>query len=486
LITVHDKTGVEELASYLAGKGVEIISTKGTYEFLKARGVPVKSVSEYSDDGILADKCDDEHISQMIAENIPEIDMIVVNFCPFKKFAENVYDEYELVQKIDIGGINLVRAAAKNYRNVLPIVDTADYKKVISSFELCGDIPLQNRRRYALKAFYNTMKYEENIHQTLSFLFAEEKYEHMTFERLDDFKYGDNPHQLAYFSKVADADTFFENIEFLVKKRFTLRLYKQIYSGMNFMRNITSNGFTILVNFVPVYFSTEENDIDYMNKINEELKLISDNNAAFISKGVVNEITADFIINNNIKVVFANSYDQAAADKLKKSDIDIVAKYDEFKTANVQRLFFENELVVQELDKVEDFGALENVFAPENSEGEYSFDLLILSQIIRALDTCSLVRLLEGKLYGMASGTLNSEEGFALCEKRFKLTLNDVKGGILGFDIFPSAETVINASENWGIEALLIPDDVKINETILEIAKLRNIALYTYKRRHYK
>lgn len=163
LISVYDKTGIEHLASYLNNNGVDIISTGGTYEYLKKFGIKVQSVQEYTGideifdgriktistriaGGILADRSKREHIDQMITANIPIIDMIVVNLCPFKKFSRETFDEFELIDKIDIGGVNLIRSAAKNYREVLPIVDPLDYKKIIDSFDFCGDVPLQNKK----------------------------------------------------------------------------------------------------------------------------------------------------------------------------------------------------------------------------------------------------------------------------------------------------------------------------------------------------
>ncbi len=503
LITVYDKSGIENLASYLARKGVEIISTEGTYDYLKSKGIRVKSIKEYSPDesllggriktispklvgGILADRSNNEHMQEMYQKNIPEIDMLIVNFCPFREFSENIYDEYELVQKIDIGGINLVRSAAKNYRSVLPIVDPDDYQKIISNFELCGDVPLQNRRRYALKAFYNTMRYEESIHSALSFLFAEEKYEHMTFERLNEFKYGENPHQYAYLSKITDEKSLFEKMTFIEKKRLTFRLYKQMYSGLDFMRHITSKAFTILINFLPVYFSLTENDKDYMESFEDELIRNSNGNSAFISKGSVNSDTARYIKRTGIKVVLAKSYEEEALKILKDADLTILATFDEFRTSDYERYFLDNEMIVQQNDQFENFGILEKIYAPANSDIEYSSDLLCISQILKSLKTCSLVRIQNGKMYGMASGTLSDQECFALCEKRFERSIKVIKGGTLGFDVFPSLETIEKAKRKWGIDTLLIPDSNRLNEKFLDSIKSNNITLYTFTKRHYK
>lgn len=200
LISVSDKTGLVEFAKQLTDRGVEIISTGGTAKLLSEAGIPVKQVSEVTNfpeilggrvktlhpkvfGGILADLGDKKHIQDIQNNEIEPIDIVVVNLYPFDEVQKKTRDEDVLIENIDIGGVALLRAAAKNHRNVVVICDPADYDKVIKSIDFCGDVPLHDRRMFALKAFYHTMKYDATIHRVLSELFASEKFEHMTFER---------------------------------------------------------------------------------------------------------------------------------------------------------------------------------------------------------------------------------------------------------------------------------------------------------------
>lgn len=200
LISVSDKTGLVEFAKQLADRGVEIISTGGTAKLLSEAGIPVKQVSDVTNfpeilggrvktlhpkifGGILADLGDKKHIQDLQNNEIEPIDIVVVNLYPFDEVQKKTRDEDVLIENIDIGGVALLRAAAKNHRNVVVICDPADYDKVIKSIDSCGDVPLHDRRMFALKAFYHTMKYDSTIHRVLSELFASEKFEHMTFER---------------------------------------------------------------------------------------------------------------------------------------------------------------------------------------------------------------------------------------------------------------------------------------------------------------
>ncbi|WP_448375720.1 IMP cyclohydrolase [Fervidobacterium sp.] len=203
LISVSDKTDIVEFATELSKRGVEIISTGGTAKLLSDAGIPVKQVSEITGfpeilggrvktlhpfifGGILANFDEKSHIADLKEHSIEPIDLVVVNLYPFEEVQKQTRDEDVLIENIDIGGVALLRASAKNHRNVVVVCDPADYQKVIKSLDFCGDVPLHDRRMFALKAFYYTMKYDSTIHKVLSELFASEKYEHMTFEKFSN------------------------------------------------------------------------------------------------------------------------------------------------------------------------------------------------------------------------------------------------------------------------------------------------------------
>ncbi|SHH21255.1 IMP cyclohydrolase [Thermosipho atlanticus] len=189
LISVSDKRGIIEFAKKLQERGVEIISTGGTANFLEKNGIKVMKVSELTGfpeilDGrvktlhpkifgaILAKFGNKQHMKDLEDNNIKFIDMVVVNLSPFEEKAKKTRNEEKLIECIDIGGVALLRAAAKNYRDVVVLSDPDDYEKVIKSLDDCGDVTLHMRRIFALKAFYRTMKYDAEIHSVLSELFA--------------------------------------------------------------------------------------------------------------------------------------------------------------------------------------------------------------------------------------------------------------------------------------------------------------------------
>ncbi|MFW6263163.1 MAG: hypothetical protein ACOC34_03945 [Thermotogota bacterium] len=501
LISVYDKRGLEHLASYLNNNAVDIISTGGTYEYLKKFGIKVQSVEEYTGvvemfdgriktispriaGGILADRSKTKHLDQMVKANIPNIDMIVVNLCPFKEFSKETFDEFELIDKIDIGGINIIRSAAKNYRDVLPIVDPTDYEKVINSLDYCGDVPLQSRRKLALKAFYSTMKYEESIHEALSFLFAEEKYKHLTLERLEEFKYGDNPHQEAFLLKIAGEDSLFDHVEFLTESHLTLRLYRQIFNGISFMKNMSTGGFTVLINLRPVFFSQKDDDEAYLKLIQEDLQNRSDGNSAFISKGCIHLSIAEYILRNRINTVIASDFSKEAEALLRTSNVNLLAKCHNFEYAKTHRIFLENEVLLQQKDSVEDFG---NIIQRYSAQGHDQFkdDLLLAIQMIRVFETNATLRLKKGRMVSISSGMLNAEEALEVAISRFKNLSQQITGGVLAFDSGIGIDVIKKAFKEWRIECILKPKDEKDQEAILEFVKEKDISLYEFDRRHY-
>ncbi|MEJ5230210.1 IMP cyclohydrolase [Pseudothermotoga sp. U03pept] len=185
LISVWDKTGIVDFALQLKNRDISILATHGTSLFLKEHGIDVVEIDQFTGfpqllDGrvktmhpkifaaVLARISDQNHLKQLSQLGIEPIDMVVVNLRPIPK----VSDEKSLLESIDIGGVALLRAAAKNYRDVVPICDQKDYAFVIDSIDQCGDIVLQERRRLCAKAFFVCGEYDLAIYKVLSDLFA--------------------------------------------------------------------------------------------------------------------------------------------------------------------------------------------------------------------------------------------------------------------------------------------------------------------------
>ncbi|QAY67039.1 bifunctional phosphoribosylaminoimidazolecarboxamide formyltransferase/IMP cyclohydrolase [Paenibacillus protaetiae] len=219
LISVSDKSGIVEFSRELASQGVQIISTGGTFSLLQKEGVPVIGISDVTGfpeildgrvktlhpavhSGLLAVRDDEEHQKAMKELGLDYIDLVVVNLYPFKETIAKPDVTYEdAIENIDIGGPTMLRSAAKNHAFVTVVVDSSDYAGVLEELKAEGDTTLATRKRLAAKVFRHTASYDSLISDYLSKQVGEplpESYT-VTYEKVQDLRYGENPHQKAAF-----------------------------------------------------------------------------------------------------------------------------------------------------------------------------------------------------------------------------------------------------------------------------------------------
>lgn len=181
LLSVSDKTGIVDLARFLSASGVEIISTGGTMKAIEAAGIPVTYVSDVTGfpeimdgrvktlnpkihGGILAVRSNPAHMAALAKHNISPIDMVVVNLYPFEAtIAKEGVAEAEAIENIDIGGPAMIRAAAKNFKDVVVITYPERYETVKKALAASGDVSENERRKLAAEAFDHTAKYDTLI-----------------------------------------------------------------------------------------------------------------------------------------------------------------------------------------------------------------------------------------------------------------------------------------------------------------------------------
>lgn len=223
IISVSNKRGLEDLARVLARYGVEMVSTGGTARFLQEAGFEVLEVSDVTGfpeilegrvktlhpailAGVLADKNKPAHLKQLQELGIAPIDLVVCNLYPFKETVmKDDVTEDEVIEQIDIGGVTLIRAAAKNHRSVAVLVDPNDYAEFINHFEKNnGAVDDDFLFQLARKAFMHTADYDSAIYE----FFKGEEVEFpelltLHFEKIQHLRYGENPHQqAAYYREI--------------------------------------------------------------------------------------------------------------------------------------------------------------------------------------------------------------------------------------------------------------------------------------------
>lgn len=226
LISVTDKSGIVEFARGLAGLGIEIISTGGTFRALQSGGVPVREVAEITGfpemldgrvktihpriaGGILAMRGKQDHMRAISENSIPKIDMVVVNLYQFEKIAADPEASVsDLIENIDIGGPTMIRAAAKNYQDVAVITSSDDYCPVLNELRSAGELSLNTHWQLAQKAFLTTAQYDRAISERLARIqvenaqFRDESPAvpyilNIFAEQSMPLRYGENPHQYA-------------------------------------------------------------------------------------------------------------------------------------------------------------------------------------------------------------------------------------------------------------------------------------------------
>ncbi len=216
LVSVFDKTGVEELAAGLHELGVEIVSTGSTASRIAAAGVPVTGIEDVTGfpecldgrvktlhpkvhAGILADRSKQDHLDQLDELDVTPIDLVVCNLYPFADTVASGASDDEIVEMIDIGGPTMVRAAAKNFAGVAIVVSPANYDTVLAHLREDGGLTLDARRDLAAKAFAHTAAYDAQVSQWFQREEAFPTKLSMQVTKLQDLRYGENPHQEAAF-----------------------------------------------------------------------------------------------------------------------------------------------------------------------------------------------------------------------------------------------------------------------------------------------
>lgn len=216
LISVYNKEGLAPIVEKLNQQGVKIYSTGGTQKFINDLGisvVPAEEITEYPSilggrvktlhpkifGGILNRQDNTQDVEEMDTFSIPQIDAVIVDLYPFEKTVASGASDEDIIEKIDIGGISLIRAAAKNYKDVICVSSVEDYAEFLELISIDnGDVSIEDRKRFATKSFNVSSHYDSAIFN----YFNKEKEEvvlKISETQANVLRYGENPHQKGYF-----------------------------------------------------------------------------------------------------------------------------------------------------------------------------------------------------------------------------------------------------------------------------------------------
>jgi len=265
LISVSDKAGVLDLAKELNKNGVEIISTGGTAKLLRENNIPVKEVSDYTGfpemldgrvktlhpkihGGLLALRDNQEHMQTIGKANIGLIDMVVVNLYPFEKVIQNPKVSIEeVIENIDIGSPAMLRSAAKNYRFVAVVSNPCRYSQVIDELRKNkGALPEELMRDLAIEVYARTSEYDRTINTFLKDRFSvirgHENFPKdiaFNFEKIQDLRYGENPHQKAAFYKEKKSSYGLANLKQLQGKELSFNNILDLNAAMELVKEFS-------------------------------------------------------------------------------------------------------------------------------------------------------------------------------------------------------------------------------------------------------
>lgn len=505
LISVFDKTNVVEFARELTNLGWELISTGGTSAKFKAEGIQVMDISELTkfpecfdgrvktlhpnvEGGILAIRDNQKHLEQMVELGIDPIDIVVCNLYPFKQTILNPEAGHEeIIENIDIGGPTMLRAAAKNYKFVSVITDPSDYDKVISELKDNGTTSIETKEYLAAKVFEHTSHYDALISgyfnkkleitspQTLT----------LTYEKKQDLRYGENPHQKA---------TFYSQIQ---ETEGTLTAAKKIHGKELSYNNIgdTDGALETLKEFSePTIVAAKHANpcgIGSAPTISEAFKKAYDADPVSIFGGIVasnreiDKATAELMSNVFLEVIVAPSYTEEALDILmKKKNLRLLelpnilkSDYSSFKGKTVLGGF-----LIQEMDHHLIENEVKVVTERKPSEKEME-DLMFAWKTVKHAKSNGIAIAKDKTTTGVGPGQVSRI--WAL-ENAIRQGEDRIKGSVMASDAFFPFSDCVEAAHNAGITAIIQPGGSIRDAESIEAANKYGIAMVFTGMRHFK
>jgi len=371
LISLSDKSNILEVLKILKKYNVKIITSGGTYKAIKKLGYKCTEVSKYTGfsemldgrvktlhpkihAGILHDRKNKKHTSEMHKKRFPSIDLIIVNFYPFQKIVNDSKKVRDIIENIDIGGPTLVRAAAKNYKNVAIITNKNDYKELITEIDKNkGKTNLSFREHMSSKAFGLTAYYDAMIahwfNKRLNIKFPDRKT--IFGKKLDGLRYGENPHQQSsiYVNDFNDKEI---GLSKLNGKQLSYNNYNDIYASIELLFSLKKKPATVIIKHAnPCGVSINKSPL-----VSFKNAFASDPVSAF--GGVIacnfkiNKILATEICKNFLEVILAKGFDSEALTILRKKKNLRIIDISKFKLKDETKIkFFGNSFLVQDKNK---------------------------------------------------------------------------------------------------------------------------------------
>ncbi|MBF7092268.1 bifunctional phosphoribosylaminoimidazolecarboxamide formyltransferase/IMP cyclohydrolase [Flavobacterium sp. ALJ2] len=497
LISVFSKEGLEPIVRKLHEQKVTLYSTGGTEDFIKNLGIPVVPVEDITSfpeilggrvktlhpkifGGILNRQDNESDVQQMKEFDIPQIDLVIVDLYPFEKTVASGASETDIIEKIDIGGISLIRAAAKNFKDTVIIASVNEYSLLLDLItEQNGATTLENRRLLATKAFHVSSHYDTAI---FNYFNTDDTIYKESIAEGQVLRYGENPHQKGFF--FGEFDAMFKKLH---GKELSYNNLLDVDAAVNLIAEFKTDGptFAILKHNNACGLATRKT-------ISEAYlaALACDPTSAFggvlISNTNIDLATAQEINKLFCEVVIAPSYDNEAIAVLeeKKNRIILVQNEVELPTRQVRTCL--NGLLVQDKNSITDNKAhLKTVTITTPTEQEVE-DLLFASKICKNTKSNTIVFAKNGTLISSGTGQTSRVDALVQAIDKAKAFGFDLNGASMASDAFFPFPDCVELAKKAGITAVIQPGGSIKDELSINYCNENKVAMVFTGTRHFK
>lgn len=499
LLSVFDKTGLEPIVRALHQNNVTLYSTGGTETFIKNLGIPVVAVEDVTSfpeilggrvktlhpkifGGILNRQDHEGDVQQMQEFNIPQIDLVIVDLYPFEKTVASGASEADIIEKIDIGGISLIRAAAKNFKDTVIVPSVDQYAPFLQMYtEQDGATTLQNRKIFAGTAFNVSSHYDAAIFNYFNQA-NQEPVLKISEQNGNVLRYGENPHQKGLF--FGDFDKMFQKVH---GKELSYNNLLDVDAAVNLMNEFKDDAptFAILKHNNACGLATRSTmAAAYLDA------LAGDPTSAFggvlIANGTIDVATANEINQLFCEVVIAPAYEPEAIAVLeeKKNRIILIQNEVELPQTTVRTCL--NGILVQDKDNVTDAASHLKIVTKVVPTAEEIDDLLFASKICKHTKSNTIVFAKNKQLFASGTGQTSRVDALRHAIEKATSFEFDLTGAVMASDAFFPFPDCVEIANHAGITAVIQPGGSIKDELSIAYCDKSNMAMVFTGIRHFK
>ena len=519
LISVSDKTGVEQFARQLAALGIEIISTGGTAKLLREKGIPVREVAELTGwpemlggrvktlhpkvhGGILFRRSDAGDQAAIAEHGISAIDLVAVNLYPFEETAakQNLHAE-ELIENIDIGGPAMLRSAAKNFRDVVVVCDPTDYPRVAEMLAACGDIDLATRSNLARKVFGATSQYDGMIATELERLSVNggalglsdrsdmPERLHLAHVRAQTMRYGENPHQrAALYVPVGGVASGLAGAKQLQGKELSYNNLVDLDSAWQLALEIERPAAVIVKHNNPCG-AAEQETLDAAYSAALACDPVSAYGGVIAFNRAVDAQTAEEVAKLFVECIVAPGYDAAAREKfaskknLRLMEVAMPSPESGKLRNDLQLKRISGGILVQTADRHELRADELKTVTKRAPTAEELKDLLFGWKVCKHVKSNAIVFARDGRTLGVGAGQMSRVDSVRIAVMKAQSSLT---GSVVASDaFFPFADGVEEAAKA-GATAFIQPGGSVRDADVIAAADRLNLAMVFSEIRHFR